>query len=528
MKILEYGLLIVGLTRAFFAAEIMDPPGGGRHAPVIHNYPVPLSPDRIHEYKPSPELIEKAANWKTDSFDASRNLQGVYLQTDSADNVFMAGTLRESGTGDDFVICKYDSAGNQIWKSVYQSPANNFYTDDNVKGIFLDPPGIYVWGSSIQSGSEGLTIVRFDMEGKLSWVCKYPAHAGTSFCSVSAAQGPNAVYVTGSYSAPASNKPTATIATIKVNSLGKVEWMKEITGKGEGEGEHLPRGIVFTAQGGVAIVGSVYNGEGGFWKGMGTHSDIVTASFAPATGQINWRNEFNGGAQCEDSAIAITADPFSNVFTVGIAAGVESTSVVVNKFSSSGRKGWTSRFFSGKANRLLPTALVADQLGELYLAANRKSSGYDIFLAKLDASGKQKWEFAYNGEAGGNDYVSDLQVDSKQNIYLLASSANASGISVCKVLKLNREGKLEWLFVAPRSRSYAWMQEARDVSNILEDFPTAIVLDRAGAILMAGFSDGDLTTTKLDPNGKELWTRRIDGPLKKTDAFLRNKFPGRF
>ena len=53
-----------------------------------------------------------------------------------------------------------------------------------------------------------------------------------------------------------------------------------------------------------------------------------------------------------------------------------------------------------------------------HLAANRKSFGYDICLAKMGCIRKQKWDFVYNGEAGGSDHLADLQVDSKQNEHL--------------------------------------------------------------------------------------------------------------
>jgi uncharacterized delta-60 repeat protein len=72
------------------------------------------------------------------------------MSLDAAGNVVVAGGSAGSGTGSDYCIVKYDSAGNVLWTQRFDGPGGS---DDVVQATALDVTGLYVTGPSVGSGT---------------------------------------------------------------------------------------------------------------------------------------------------------------------------------------------------------------------------------------------------------------------------------------------------------------------------------------------------------------------------------------
>ncbi len=104
-------------------------------------------------------------------FDPSRDW-ALAMDLDLAGNVYITGYSNGPGSDKDIATIKYDSGGNQIWARRYNGPAN--WTDWG-RGIYVDPSGnVYVGGWSTGNGtSTDFVVIKYDSAGNELWVARY-------------------------------------------------------------------------------------------------------------------------------------------------------------------------------------------------------------------------------------------------------------------------------------------------------------------------------------------------------------------
>ncbi|MCU7549945.1 SBBP repeat-containing protein [Chitinophagaceae bacterium LB-8] len=151
--------------------------------------------------------------WKFDGIDNSMDIP-VSLAVDASGNVYVAGTSRSKGSGDDFLTIKYDANGNAVWAKKYNGQENGA---DNAASLCVDIYGnVYVTGTT-QVGAGPFdydyATVKYDANGNERWVKKFNGsqklNDGTKCIGV---DGNGNVYVTG-YSAVSDG--STDIVTIK-------------------------------------------------------------------------------------------------------------------------------------------------------------------------------------------------------------------------------------------------------------------------------------------------------------------------
>jgi hypothetical protein len=77
-----------------------------------------------------------------------------------------------SGTGNDYVTIKYNSAGAELWTATYNGPGNS---DDWAYSIAVDGSGnVYVTGGSRGSGTlDDFATIKYNANGVEQWVQTY-------------------------------------------------------------------------------------------------------------------------------------------------------------------------------------------------------------------------------------------------------------------------------------------------------------------------------------------------------------------
>jgi hypothetical protein len=136
--------------------------------------------------------------------------RAIAVTTDSTGNIYVTGPSTGSGTGQDYVTIKYNSAGNQLWVARYIDPSNS---SDTPTDIAVDSSGnVYVTGSC-QSFSRDYATIKYDSNGNQIWVAKYngPGNYHDQAVAIAVDSAKN-VYVTGySYDGIGGNRDYATI-----------------------------------------------------------------------------------------------------------------------------------------------------------------------------------------------------------------------------------------------------------------------------------------------------------------------------
>ncbi|MDO8446223.1 MAG: SBBP repeat-containing protein [Deltaproteobacteria bacterium] len=207
-----------------------------------------------------------------------------------------------------------------------------------------------------------------------------------------------------------------------------------------------------------------------------------------------WIRTYDGAVHGNDKVIAVSLDPWGNVYVTGTSWG-ENSDYATIKYDTNGNQLWVKRYDNGYwAMPDVPSALVVDSFGNVYVTGTTAT-------LKYDTNGNELWV-----KDGGNA----IAVDFSGNIYVAKSSIGPSGGNDYATIKYDANGNEVWV---------KWY------GGLWSDYPFGLALDTSGNICVTGYSDSssggfDFATVKYDPNGNELWARRYDGGFEDRPAAL--------
>ncbi|UCE38497.1 MAG: SBBP repeat-containing protein [Thermoplasmata archaeon] len=134
---------------------------------------------------------------------------------DSSENVIVTGYIQNTlGSKYDFGTIAYDSEGNELWISIYNSPGNGW---DSPEAIDVDLSGnIYVVGTSGLWTDENYTTIAYDNSGNQLWLASYDGPGNDRDIGNDIALDIHGnVYITGQSSGGGSDWDSLDWATIK-------------------------------------------------------------------------------------------------------------------------------------------------------------------------------------------------------------------------------------------------------------------------------------------------------------------------
>ncbi len=150
------------------------------------------------------------------------------IAVDNSGCVYVTGFSDSTGSGQDYVTIKYDSAGNEVWVRRYNGPNNG--TDEAIALAIDKSSNIYVTGFS-ESGSSGMdyATIKYYSNGDTAWVRRYDGPASSEdFGFAIAVDVSGNSYVTGFISGGTTNSDYCTIKYAKA-----VSGVEEETGERE-------------------------------------------------------------------------------------------------------------------------------------------------------------------------------------------------------------------------------------------------------------------------------------------------------
>lgn len=333
--------------------------------------------------------------------DASGNVYTTGMFWGTADFDPGPGTLDLTAAGlFDAFISKLDPSGNLVWAKSFSSSSGvqgvsiavdasgNVYTTGNSNGIVdFDPgPGTY---NLTSPGGGDCFVSKLDAMGNFVWA-KSMGNTGGDFSFSIAVDASGNVYTTGYFQGTVDFDPgpgTQDLTSIddrdifisKLDALGNYVWAKRMGGASYDAGYS----IALDASGNVYTTG-FFQGTGDFDPGTNVYSLVsngftdIFVSKLDAAGNFVWAKNM-GGASAENG-YALALDASGNVYITGYFEG-------------------TSDFDPGA--------------GTLNLVSG---GDYDIFIAKLNASGNLVW--AKNVSGSGNDHGQSISVDASDNVYI--------------------------------------------------------------------------------------------------------------
>jgi len=320
----------------------------------------------------------------------------VKMRVDSEGNIYVSGNTRHSAqvNGEDFLILKYNSAGNVEWSKTYNGIDN---LQDNLKDLTIDSAGyVYVTGIIGRYNFADYCTIKYNSNGDTVWTRKYrdSIFAYSNPSSILVDNSGN-VYVTGcaQYSPVGSD-----VVTIKYSAIGQILWNKRYTSANSGYSYDYVNDIMVDGFGNVFITGS---------QQTTGNSDFCTIKYN-SVGVQQWVVVYNYGI---DDSKSIVVDNIGNSYITG-ESGFRICTI---KYNQNGIQQWIRRYDEvSKSNKM-----VIDLSGNIYITGVILNN---FITVKYNSLGDNLWESRYNGPAGLEDYSNDIIVGVDNNVYVTGQS----------------------------------------------------------------------------------------------------------
>jgi hypothetical protein len=222
-----------------------------------------------------------------------------------------------------------------------------------------------------------------------------------------------------------------------------------------------------------------------------------------------WTSTFDAPGATSTAINRVTADGDGSLIVVGqhdtVAQGLD---VLVRKYSPDGMVVWT-RSYDGPAmgNDYGYGVAVADE-GYVYVTGSETTAGegLNMWLGRYDIDGNLIWARSYNGLAGLDDYLLDVDVDPEGNAYVCGYSAAVEYPWHVFVRRYDPDGELQWTDEFAGAASLG-----AHCNAIAHDINGDVVVTGGEMRDELGVPVRDVMVRKYDDDGSLKWTRAIPG-----------------
>ena len=179
------------------------------------------------------------------------------------------------------------------------------------------------------------------------------------------------------------------------------------------------------------------------------------------------------------------------------------------KYDSDGHQVWMARDLPVHES-FVTHGVTTDKDRNLFVVGSVDACddglGPGFALVKYDPEGNVLWTSCYEPTNPGYAWPTAIAADASGSVYVTGASCPAPGCYT--TIKYDPDGALVWEAELPGG------------------FPAAMAIDQGGAVIVTGREEscqgGDCLTTfrtvKYDPDGRELWIRRLEDP-PENDAY---------
>lgn len=421
-------------------------------------------------------------------------LRGLAL--DGGGNAYLTGAANIDGINQ-FATLKLDVKGNRLWQALFAGDGNF----DWAAGVALDGAGgVYVAGTSRYfEGEGGYTVVKYEQGSRAGWptITAGPAHQtvlseGTVTFGVSATGTPPLTYQWRYQGLTIADATNATLTLTNVQFWQRGDYSVVIS---NALGDTVSPEAHLT----VLIPPFVTQQPADQFAYLGTTASFSLEADGTEPLAYQWRRGSDPIPGATNATLILpnlqAADAGEYVAVVSNPAGSITSAVVRLTVSPQLQQLWARQNTALGNNS--PPFLKVDSAGNSYLAsvAYEALAVEDLLAQKYDPQGNLLWSVGY--DSGFGDGLMAMALDSAGNVYLAGGSGTPDGSSDFRVVKFTTAGNLAWA-------------AAYNGSNIGYETATAIAVNGAGEVYVAGESDGRIVTVKLSASGQQLWNATYD------------------
>jgi hypothetical protein len=279
-------------------------------------------------------------------------------------------------------------------------------------------------------------------------------------------------------------------------------WVRRYKGPGTSSGDETHA---------IAVDNSGYVYVTGYSIGSGNNGDYATIKYKP-NGDTAWVRRYNGPANGNDYASAMTVDDSGNVYVTGTSDGSGTGSDYATvRYYPNGVTAWVKRYNGPGNDYDGAKAIAVDDSGYVYVTGVSSGTGTssDYATIKYYPNGDTAWMRRYNGPGYTEDEASAIAVDNSGNVYVTGASIGSGTYQDYATIKYYPNGVTAWVNRYGGPENY-------------EDYAKAIAIAGSGNVYVTGNSVGsgtadDYAMIRYKPNGDTAWVRRYNGPENQND-----------
>lgn len=284
---------------------------------------------------------DNAGNYQWNNTINGASYRGCALTIDSSDNIFLAGEIYSTASGNfDIILIKFDALGNYEWNITWDGGK-----DDCCYAIALDSlDNIYLAGVS-GPPNEDFCLVKYNNLGNYLWNRTWGGPY-TDECWGIALDSSDNIYLAGdtlSFGAGGYD-----MCIVKYNNTGDIQWNKTW---GDSDGQFC-QAIVFDALENIYLAGSDLNAES---------SDFCLVKFNNS-GDFQWSRTWGGVSY--DNCYSMLIDPSENLFL----AGTKDVKYYIAVCDTNGNLQWSKSLKIYKGG--IGSKIVRDVDGNYYIGAS--------------------------------------------------------------------------------------------------------------------------------------------------------------
>lgn len=343
----------------------------------------------------------------------------VAFALDPAGASFVAATFEPTAGDSDIALIKYDSLGGMEWSRTYTGPVGQDLATDVV--IAADGASVFLVGRSVvQNHNSDFLVVKYDTAGNRLWERFFNGPGSSTDDPRDAAATPDGgVVVTGGVW---NGGERLDYATVKYTGDGSLAWAAYHAGDGrflfnDDSGDD----VAVTPQGDVVVSGFSTPAIGG--------SDVLTFKYDGQTGAVLWSATYSTSANENPRDVEIAPDGDVVVFGVD-PFGIDRQWFVVRYDGVTGAERWRSLrdpgFDETPAAVITDAAGHVYVTGATDPDGDDGNFNQDLVVLSFDGgSGSLRWE-SHFGESGINraDFGFDL-IEDDGVIYVAGSSRSS-------------------------------------------------------------------------------------------------------